>query len=181
MRKACILNFCIEFLNATPYFNKLGNSFKDAKLAISTMSNALLLLCIYGFSSTVSGVTATPNAEKNSTRHVVTFIRDSDYKCTQCHKDPRQTLWGTHGEAVTKYSAAQSKQAKNKHQLNFDSILSSRQIVVHAIPQKSCVSKTGHMIYTLKMPPAQTAILYMQMVKNRAYKQNPRNNKLNFA
>ncbi len=126
----------------------------NAKLAVTTLINALLILCIYGFSSTVSAETSSPNkAEQNSTRHVVTYNRDSDYKCTQCHKDAKQTLSGTHGEKaaeklgkelkcvqchdsisaehrenspkVTKYSAAQSKAGKNKHQLNFDSILDS--------------------------------------------------------
>jgi len=126
----------------------------NVKSAISRIINVMLILCIYGLSSTVSAETpAQENAQKDNTRHVVTYNRDSDYKCTQCHKDSKQALQGTHGEKVieklgkevkcvqchdnisaehrenaplvTKYSPAQSKQAKNKHQLNFDSILNS--------------------------------------------------------
>ena len=131
-----------------------GCKMDNAKLAITTIINSLLIICIYGFSSTVFAETSPPiNAEKNSTRHVVTYNRDSDYKCTQCHKDSKQALQGTHGEKamkelgkelkcvqchdsisaehrenspkVTKYTPAQSKIIKGKHQLNFESILNS--------------------------------------------------------
>lgn len=128
----------------------------NVKLAITTMINALLILCIYGFSSTVSAETAPQNnAEQNSSQHVVTYNRDSDYKCTQCHKDSKQSLAGTHGEdatkkigkelkcvqchnsispehrenspKVTKYFPAQSKVGHDKLQLDYNAILSSNE------------------------------------------------------
>ena len=131
-----------------------GCKMDNVKLAITTIINSLLIICIYGFSSTVlAEAPPASNVEENSTRHVVTFTLDSDYKCTQCHKDSKQTLAGTHGENafekigkevkcvqchdsisaqhrenspnVTKYSPAQSKAAEGKHQLNFKSILDS--------------------------------------------------------
>ncbi|WP_022943019.1 multiheme c-type cytochrome [Psychromonas hadalis] len=125
----------------------------NVKLAIATMINALLILCITGFLSTVSAETPPTKAHQVDIRHVVTYNRDSDYKCTQCHKDAKQSLLNTHGEkvteelgkelkcvqchdtisadhrenspTVTKYSPAQSKMSSNKHQLSFESILSS--------------------------------------------------------
>ncbi|MCP4323552.1 MAG: cytochrome c nitrite reductase pentaheme subunit [Psychromonas sp.] len=126
----------------------------NVKLTITTLINALLILCVYGFSSTVSAETPHENsAQENSSRHVVTYNRDSDYKCTQCHKDAKEKLFGTHGEEatkkigkelkctqchdsisadhrenspkVTKYFPAQSKVVADKHQLSFDSILDS--------------------------------------------------------
>ncbi|MEI6897403.1 MAG: cytochrome c3 family protein [Psychromonas sp.] len=126
----------------------------NVKSAITTIINALLILCLYGFSSTVSAETSPQNtAQQNNTRHVVTYNRDSDYKCTQCHKDSKQALLGTHGDdvmqqsggeikcvqchgqisaqhrenapLVSKYFAAQSKPAQDKHLLNVDAILNS--------------------------------------------------------
>ncbi len=122
----------------------------NAKLAIATMIKFLLIISVYGFSTAVSAETSAPKVDKDG-RHLVTFTRDSDYKCTQCHKDAKQALFGTHGEEaiekigkevkcvqchnsigpehrenapqVTKYFPAQSKKAANKHLLNYKSIL----------------------------------------------------------
>ena len=75
----------------------------NVKLTITTLINTLLILCVTGFSSTVSAETPPEtNAQENSTQHVVTYNRDSDYKCTQCHKDSKQALLGTHGEEAIK-------------------------------------------------------------------------------
>lgn len=126
----------------------------NVKLAITTIINSLLIIGIYGFSSVaLAEAPPTNKVEQNSTRHVVTFNRDSDYKCTQCHKDSKETLAGTHGKKViealgkevkcvqchdsisaqhrdnspkvTKYFSAQSKAAQDKHQLNVENILDS--------------------------------------------------------
>ena len=131
-----------------------GCKMDNVKLAITTIINSLLIICIYGFSPTaLAEAPPINNAQENSTRHVVTLTRDSDYKCTQCHKDSKETLAGTHGEnaieklgkevkcvqchdsisaqhrenspQVTKHSPAQSKIAEGKHQLDFDAILDS--------------------------------------------------------
>lgn len=125
----------------------------NIKLAFTAVINTLLIFCITGFLSTVSAETPPTKALQVDTRHVVTYNRDSDYKCTQCHQESKKALFGTHGEkateklgkelkcvqchdtisadhrenspTVTKFFAAQSKAGTKKHQLNFESILSS--------------------------------------------------------
>ena len=76
----------------------------NLKLTMHTMINLLLLICIYGFSFNVSAETSsstsTKTANTDDTRHQVTFNRDKDYACVQCHKQSQKTLHGTHGENV---------------------------------------------------------------------------------
>jgi cytochrome c-type protein NrfB len=133
-----------------------GCKMDNLKLTMHTMINLMLLICIYGFSFNVSAETSsntlatTPNTP--DTRHQVTFNRDKDYACVQCHKQSQQTLHGTHGESaiekigrevkcvechetigpnhrvdapqVIKYTAAQSKIGSvNNVQLDSDAIL----------------------------------------------------------
>jgi len=131
-----------------------GCKMDNVKLTMMTIINSLLIICIYGFSSSALAETSpTSNVDQNSTRHVVTYNLDSDYKCTQCHQDAKPALQGTHGALVTealgkevkcvqchdsvsaahrenspqvtKYSPAQSKIASGKHQLSVDAILQS--------------------------------------------------------
>ncbi|MFV0449401.1 MAG: cytochrome c nitrite reductase pentaheme subunit [Vibrio sp.] len=119
------------------------------KLAIVIMLKSVLAFCLYGYS--LYAVADDPVIEKSVTRHEVTFIRDKDYKCTQCHKDSKETLLGSHGEdshqtlgrdinctechnnigpdhrdgapLVTKFSSAQSQQGTEKVQLSPEAIL----------------------------------------------------------
>lgn len=121
------------------------------KLAIATMLKLTFAFCLYGLSLNVAA-DESPQVEANSSnRHEVTLIRDRDYACTQCHKDEKETLKGSHGEEsfailkrdvncvechksigpdhregapqVMKYSAAQSKVGTEKVTLSFDEIL----------------------------------------------------------
>ncbi|QUM76817.1 cytochrome c nitrite reductase pentaheme subunit [Moritella sp. 24] len=125
----------------------------NVKLAIRTTISFLLFICIYGFNFSVTAESSnSQNLGVNTDgRHEVTFIRDSDNACTQCHKDSKETRQGTHGEKVvaeigrdlkcvechntigpdhrenpsqvTKFSAAQSQIGTHKTLLDFDAIL----------------------------------------------------------
>lgn len=125
----------------------------NVKLAIRTTISFLLFICIYGFNFSVTAESPERSATNASadSRHEVTFNRDSDYACTQCHKDSKETRQGTHGEKVvkeigrdlkcvechntigpdhrenasevTKFSPAQSKVGTHKNLLDFDAIL----------------------------------------------------------
>ncbi|MDK9740138.1 cytochrome c nitrite reductase pentaheme subunit [Vibrio sp. D404a] len=68
----------------------------NIKLAIVIMLKSLLAFCLYGYSihavADSSEITST-----ESTRHEVELIRDKDYKCVQCHKNAKETLFGSHG------------------------------------------------------------------------------------
>lgn len=126
----------------------------NIKLTIAMMLKYLLVLCLYGFSFNVAADTSeTAVQEVDTARHKVSLIRDPDYKCTQCHKDAKQTLFGSHGEdaqaiigrevnctechssispdhrdgapEVIKYSAAQSKSGTEKQLLSHSQILSA--------------------------------------------------------
>ncbi len=123
----------------------------NIKLAIVIMLKSILAFCLYGHSLHAVADTSTAQPEGKSTRHEVTFIRDKDYKCIQCHKDSKQTLMGSHGSEaqkvldrtigctechnnigpehrdgaplVTKYSSIQSQPGTGKHSLTPDAIL----------------------------------------------------------
>ncbi|WP_017221427.1 multiheme c-type cytochrome [Moritella dasanensis] len=125
----------------------------NVKLAIRTTISFLLIICIYGLNFSVAAESSDHDALTTSadSRHQVTFIRDSDNACTQCHKDSKETRQGTHGEKatvklgrdlkcvechntigpdhrenasqVTTYSAAQSEVGTHKSLLDFDAIL----------------------------------------------------------
>lgn len=125
----------------------------NVKLAIRTTISFLLFICIYGFNFSVTAESPTRSNidESTNSRHEVTFNRDSDYACTQCHKDSKETRQGTHGEKavekigrdlkcvechntvgpnhredtakVTKFSPAQSEIGSHKNLLDFDAIL----------------------------------------------------------
>ncbi len=128
-----------------------GYKMGKVKLAIATMLKLTFAFCLYGLSLNVAA-DESPQVEANSSnRHEVTLIRDRDYACTQCHKDEKETLKGSHGEEsfailkrdvncvechksigpdhregapqVIKYSAAQSKVGTEKVTLSFDEIL----------------------------------------------------------
>ena len=74
----------------------------NVKLAIRTTISFLLFICIYGFNFSAAAESpdrSVINANTDS-RHEVTFNRDSDDACTQCHKDSKETRQGTHGEKV---------------------------------------------------------------------------------
>ncbi|NQZ91031.1 MAG: cytochrome c nitrite reductase pentaheme subunit [Moritella sp.] len=125
----------------------------NAKLAIRTTISFLLFICIYGFNFSAAAESPESSVINASTdsRHEVTFNRDSDYACTQCHKDSKETRQGTHGEKVvaelgrdlkcvechntvgpnhrenasqvTKFSSAQSEIGTHKNLLDFGAIL----------------------------------------------------------
>ncbi|USD66382.1 cytochrome c nitrite reductase pentaheme subunit [Vibrio sp. SCSIO 43136] len=126
----------------------------NIKLTIATMLKSLLVICAFGLSINNVAADATDSgAQADSTRHKVELIRDPDYKCTQCHKDAKQTLFGSHGEDaqailgrevnctechnnigpnhregapdITKHSAAQSQAGSNKQLLSHSQILSA--------------------------------------------------------
>ncbi|WP_038177116.1 MULTISPECIES: cytochrome c nitrite reductase pentaheme subunit [Vibrio] len=123
----------------------------NIKLAMVIMLKSLLAFCLYGYSLHAVADTSTLQSEEPLARHEVTFIRDKDYKCIQCHKDAKQTLAGSHGEEahkalgrevnctechnnigpdhregasiVTKYSSAQSQLGTDKVFLDPQAIL----------------------------------------------------------
>lgn len=127
----------------------------NVKLAIRTTISLLLFMCIYGFNFSVTAESLDRSNLEASTdsRHEVTFNRDSDYACTQCHKDSKETRQGTHGEKaaielgrdikcvechnsigpnhredasqVTQFSPAQSEIGTHKNWLDFDAILTA--------------------------------------------------------
>ncbi|CAG19670.1 MULTISPECIES: cytochrome c nitrite reductase pentaheme subunit [Photobacterium] len=78
------------------------------KVAMNTMITFFVAMCIFGFSinvaadsNTQDATTATPAViNQESGQHVVKFIRDRDYACTQCHKDEKDVLKGAHGDAI---------------------------------------------------------------------------------
>ncbi|MDD1795076.1 cytochrome c nitrite reductase pentaheme subunit [Enterovibrio sp. ZSDZ42] len=65
-------------------------------------------LCLWGISLTVAtaneGVSAQTSGDSVSQQHEVTFQRNPDYACTQCHKDEENQLAGTHGEAINPHT-----------------------------------------------------------------------------
>ncbi len=124
----------------------------NIKLAIVIMLKSIIAFCLCGYSLHAVADTLTVQPEDKSERHEVTFIRDKNYKCIQCHKDSKQTLSGSHGEEVhnildrelyctdchnsidpqhhrdgapfiTKYTSAQSQVGTNKKYLSPDAIL----------------------------------------------------------
>lgn len=125
----------------------------NVKLAIRTTISFLLFICIYGFNFSAAAESPDHSVINASTdsRHEVTFNRDSDNACTQCHKDSKETRQGTHGEKVvaelgrdlkcvechntigpnhresasqvTKFSSAQSEIGTHKNLLDFGAIL----------------------------------------------------------
>ncbi|MCJ2376514.1 cytochrome c nitrite reductase pentaheme subunit [Vibrio sp. ZSDZ34] len=70
----------------------------NIKLTMGMMLQALLLLCLYGFSINAFADETTSETSVESERHKVSLIRDKDYKCVQCHKDSKETLHGSHGD-----------------------------------------------------------------------------------
>lgn len=114
----------------------------NIKLAIVIMLKTLLAFCLYGNSVHAFADSNVATTASDSARHEVELIRDKDYKCVQCHKDSKETLFGSHGEEshkilgrdvnctechnnigpdhregapkVTKYSAAQSQSGTEK-------------------------------------------------------------------
>ncbi|MBW3694797.1 cytochrome c nitrite reductase pentaheme subunit [Vibrio sp. T187] len=123
----------------------------NIKLAIVIMLKTLLAFCLYGNSIYAIADSDVTQVNQESTRHEVELIRDKDYKCVQCHKEAKDTLFGSHGEEshkilgrdvnctechnsigpdhregapeVTKYSSAQSKQGTEKVFLDPEAIL----------------------------------------------------------
>ncbi len=121
------------------------------KLAIAIMLKLLFAFCLNGYSLHAVADESVISDKSSSERHEVTLIRDRDYKCTQCHKDSKETLFGSHGEnshqslgrdinctechnnigpehrdgapLVTKYSSAQSQQGTDKSLLSPEDIL----------------------------------------------------------
>lgn len=84
----------------------MGNS----KVALNRMLTVLVAILVWGYSMNVAadsepGQVANATTQhsvspQTSERHVVEFIRDRNYACTQCHKDEQDTLKGTHGDAI---------------------------------------------------------------------------------
>ncbi|MDX1300981.1 cytochrome c nitrite reductase pentaheme subunit [Photobacterium sp.] len=80
----------------------------NCKVAINTMLTFFVAICIFGFSMNVAADSDTQEAtvadpvviNQGSGQHVVKFIRDRDYACTQCHKDEKDVLRGAHADAV---------------------------------------------------------------------------------
>ncbi|MGF1714430.1 cytochrome c nitrite reductase pentaheme subunit [Photobacterium chitinilyticum] len=78
------------------------------KVAMNTVITFFVAICIFGFSMNVAAdskaegaTTANPSViSQESGQHVVEFIRDRDYACTQCHKDEKDTLKGAHGDVI---------------------------------------------------------------------------------
>ena len=123
----------------------------NIKLAIVIMLKSLLAFCLYGYSIHALADSPTVDSVTDSARHEVELIRDKDYKCVQCHKDSKDTLFGSHGEkahqvlgrevnctechnnvgpdhregapVVTKYRSAQSMLGTDSELLTTESIL----------------------------------------------------------
>ncbi|MEZ8989703.1 cytochrome c nitrite reductase pentaheme subunit [Vibrio breoganii] len=123
----------------------------NIKLTIATMLQSLLVLCLIGYSINALANDGVPSVSATSERFKVELIRDKDYKCTQCHKDSKHTLAGSHGQnvidamgkeanctdchsnigpdhrdggsTVIKYSDAQSQAGTDKQQLSPEMIL----------------------------------------------------------
>ncbi|NOH83931.1 cytochrome c nitrite reductase pentaheme subunit [Vibrionales bacterium C3R12] len=74
----------------------------NIKLTIAIMLKSLLAFCLYGYSIHAVADSSSVQVENASTRHEVSLIRDKDYKCVQCHKDSKETLFGSHGEDAHK-------------------------------------------------------------------------------
>ncbi|PSW17595.1 cytochrome c nitrite reductase pentaheme subunit [Photobacterium sanctipauli] len=78
------------------------------KVALNSMVTLFVAMCIWGFSINVAADSQSTEAtaanssvsQSESGRHVVDFIRDRDYACTQCHKDEKDMLKGAHSEAL---------------------------------------------------------------------------------
>ncbi|OBT13251.1 cytochrome c nitrite reductase pentaheme subunit [Vibrio sp. UCD-FRSSP16_10] len=123
----------------------------NIKLTIATLLRIFIASCLFGYSINALANDGVPSNSATSERFKVEFTRDKDYKCTQCHKDSKHTLAGSHGQnvidkigkevnctdchsnigpdhrdgasTVTKYSDAQSQAGTDKHQLPTDQIL----------------------------------------------------------
>lgn len=123
----------------------------NTKLTMAMMLQSLLVLCLLGFSINVLADDGVPSTSVTSERYKVEFTRDKDYKCTQCHKDSKHTLAGSHGQnvvdvlgkpvtctdchgnigpdhrdggsTVTKFFDAQSQAGTDKQQLSQEMIL----------------------------------------------------------
>lgn len=79
----------------------------NVKIAMCTVLTGLLVICTYGLSFSVvadpepqRATSEVVSSNSASEKHQVTFIRDQDYKCVQCHKDSKKTLQGTHGDVI---------------------------------------------------------------------------------
>ncbi|MGF1691739.1 cytochrome c nitrite reductase pentaheme subunit [Photobacterium kagoshimensis] len=79
------------------------------KMAVSTFMTLLVVIGIAGFSLNVAADSEKQDAttanvphltSDSAKQHVVTFIRDRDYACTQCHKDTKDALLGAHADAI---------------------------------------------------------------------------------
>ncbi|MGL5429971.1 MAG: cytochrome c nitrite reductase pentaheme subunit [Vibrio sp.] len=68
------------------------------QFAIAIMLKFLLAFCLYGYSIYAVAESSDKKSEASPQRHKVTFIRDADYKCVQCHKDAKNTLLESHSE-----------------------------------------------------------------------------------
>jgi len=121
------------------------------KLTIAIMLKLLFAFCLSGYSLHAIADESVIADKSSPARHEVTLIRDRDYKCTQCHKDSKETLSGSHGEnaheslgrevnctnchnnigpdhrdgapLVTKFSSAQSQPGTDKTLLSQEEIL----------------------------------------------------------
>ncbi|WP_027697322.1 cytochrome c nitrite reductase pentaheme subunit [Vibrio litoralis] len=73
------------------------------KKTIAKLSGMFLILVALVFSfnalATSQGNTAEPNLKKTDEAHV-SFQRDKNYACTQCHKDEHDVLLGQHAKAL---------------------------------------------------------------------------------
>ena len=82
------------------------------KVALNSMLTLFVAMCIWGFSINVAAdsqsteaTAANPSVTTSeSGRHVVEFIRDRDYACTQCHKDDKDILKGAHSTAINPHT-----------------------------------------------------------------------------
>ncbi|EEX66594.1 MULTISPECIES: cytochrome c nitrite reductase pentaheme subunit [Vibrio] len=126
------------------------------QFAIAIMLKSLLAFCLYGYSIYAVAESSDKKSEASPQRHEVTFIRDADYKCVQCHKDAKNTLLESHSEQalqqagrelnctnchsnigpehrngaedVTKYFSAQSQPGNEKVYLEPEQILQANSV-----------------------------------------------------
>lgn len=65
-------------------------------------------LCLWGMSTHLAnaseGSPAQATVTTSAKQHEVTYQRNPDYACTQCHKDDKNTLAGAHGSAINPHT-----------------------------------------------------------------------------
>lgn len=160
------------------------------QFAIAIMLKSLLAFCLYGYSIYAVAESSDKKSEASPQRHEVTFIRDADYKCVQCHKDAKNTLLESHSEQalqqagrelnctnchsnigpehrngaedVTKYFSAQSQPGTEKVYLDPEQILQANSVCMDChTTGKTPRRKVGRTMYMRKTSPVLTAIRFM--------------------